>query len=432
MHQSQFHSNEDADHYVKVFKEHVQRGKGVIVEDVIVCQKNGQKIPTEVSASVKNFRGKKIIQGIFRDITERKKAERAIQESKDFLESVIENSRDGIAITDARGNILSVNNALIHMCAFSKEELVGQHSSVLTIDDKEMRKSILTKTGELYEKGFTFYEAKHKTREGGDIDVECNNAMIKDREGNYIAGVSIVRDITKRKAEEEKLINYQRQLKSLTSELIISEQKERQYFADFLHDEIGQQLFATRLQLEQLKGSLSSVENCKTLEKALHNLYQIMNQSRSLTTELSSPILKQLGLAKALEWLAEQAYKKYDIVVSFEDDKQEKPLDDYVKTLLYQSVSELLTNVAKHAKTKQASISIKKDNSNVRVCIEDDGVGFPYPSEDSSTVKTEGFGLFRIKERLEPLGGQLEIESKANRGTNITIVVPLYSNFEEQ
>jgi len=70
MHHTQFHAKEDADHYGRVFKEHVRRGKGVIVEDVLVCHTDGQRIPTEVSASVTQFRGKNIIQGIFRDVSQ--------------------------------------------------------------------------------------------------------------------------------------------------------------------------------------------------------------------------------------------------------------------------------------------------------------------------------------------------------------------------
>ena len=96
-----------------------------------------------------------------------------------------------------------------------------------------------------------------------------------------------------------------------------------------------------------------------------------------------------------------------------------------MKIFLYQAVNELITNVAKHSQTKNASLSIERDNSNIRICVEDNGVGFVFPNENSSDAKPNGFGLFRIKERLEHLGGQLEIESQPNRGTKITIVLPL-------
>ena len=97
------------------------------------------------------------MQGIFRDITERKKAEQEIREGKTFLENVIESSRDGIAIVDEKGHILSVNTALINRCTFSKEELMGKHIFTLTIEDKDVRAKMLKKSGEFLEKGFASY-----------------------------------------------------------------------------------------------------------------------------------------------------------------------------------------------------------------------------------------------------------------------------------
>ena len=115
-----------------------------------------------------------------------------------------------------------------------------------------------------------------------------------------------------------------------------------------------------------------------------------------MTVELSPPILYELGLEQALEWLAEQTHRNYGIMITFEDDKQEKPLDDDVKVFLYQSVRELLTNVVKHAQIKNASVSIKKDNSNIRICVEDGGVGFTHSPKDMFKDGKTGFGLFSI------------------------------------
>ena len=136
----------------------------------------------------------------------------------------------------------------------------------------------------------------------------------------------------------------------------------------------------------------------------------------------------ELGFEKALEWLAEQTHNNYGIMVTFGDDKREKPLDDDVKIFLYQAVRELLTNVRKHAQVKNARLSIKKDNSNIRICCEDGGVGFTYSHKGLSKEEKEGFGLFSIKERLDHLGGHLEIESQPNRGTQVILVAPLVSS----
>jgi signal transduction histidine kinase len=240
-------------------------------------------------------------------------------------------------------------------------------------------------------------------------------------------------EIDERKAAEQNLIDYQKRLKALTTELILTEQKQRHDFADYLHDEIGQQLFATRLQLEQLKESLSSSKDKNILENAVNTLNLVIDQSRSLTTELGPPILYELGLEKALDWLTEQAHKKYDLIVAFHDDNKKKPLEDEVKIFLYQAVSELLMNVAKHAKTKNVRVSVKRDDANIRIRVEDSGVGFSVSNGDySGATRGGGIGLFRIKERAEQLGGRVKITSQTNHGTYITLVLPLDNNFQEK
>jgi PAS domain S-box-containing protein len=165
-------------------------------------RKDGQRIPLEATWSVVEIEGENLITAILRDITARKNAERELREAKEFLEKVIENSKDGIIITDEKGNILSVNTAMVEMSGFNKEGLVGEHASIFSSEDKEMRKMILEKTAEMFEKGFSSYEAVQKRKDGTLINVACISSMIKNENGEYVAGVSIIRDVTERKRME--------------------------------------------------------------------------------------------------------------------------------------------------------------------------------------------------------------------------------------
>jgi len=236
---------------------------------------------------------------------------------------------------------------------------------------------------------------------------------------------AIVRDITERKEGEEKFIEYQLKLKALTSQLTLTEEHERRRFADYLHDQIGQKLFALSLQLETLRNSTSADTTAAVLDESFNIVKQVITDTRSLTFEISPPLLYQLGLEAALEWITEETYKQHSIMVTFEDDKQEKPMDDDTKILLFRAVRELLTNIAKHAQTQKAKVSIRRDNTNIRVCVEDDGVGFILSETIFGKSKSTGFGLFSIKERLEQLGGNLKMESTPSHGTRMTIVAPL-------
>jgi len=179
--------------YMEEFKRTHSLVAGVAGEREII-RRDGQPVIVEPSLSVTELEGGYLMTAVLRDVSERKKAEREIKEARDFLISVIESSRDGILITDSAGYITAVNKSMEMMCRYRKEELIGKHASILTVEDEAMRKLILQKTAEMFEKGFASFEAVQMTRDGNLINVECGTSLIKDEEGNYIAGVSIIRD----------------------------------------------------------------------------------------------------------------------------------------------------------------------------------------------------------------------------------------------
>ncbi|MEE9504357.1 MAG: PAS domain S-box protein, partial [Thermodesulfobacteriota bacterium] len=182
--------------------------------EVSFIRKDGGVNIGEINGTMIDYQGKNIVQVTVKDVTERRKAEKEIKETKDFLERIIESSKDGIVVTDEKGVIISVNTAIEQMCSFRKKELIGKHASELVIEDKDTRKKILVKIAELFEKGYATYETIHKKKGGSYITVECNTSVIKDINSTSVAGVSIIRDITERKEMEHKLLQSEK-LKSL-------------------------------------------------------------------------------------------------------------------------------------------------------------------------------------------------------------------------
>jgi len=235
----------------------------------------------------------------------------------------------------------------------------------------------------------------------------------------------IARDITERKRAEDQLLAYQGRLQSLASELSLAEERERRRIARDLHDRIGQTLAICKIKLGALRASASSTGLAGPLDEIHELIDEIIQETRSLTFEVSSPILYELGLEAAVEWLVEQIQEQYGLLSHFEDDRQPKPLDDDVRVLLFQAVRELLTNVAKHAQAHNVKVSLRRENSNIKITVEDDGNGFDTSDVVSHWSRAEGFGLFSIRERLGHLGGCLEVESEPGHGTWATLAAPL-------
>jgi signal transduction histidine kinase len=227
-----------------------------------------------------------------------------------------------------------------------------------------------------------------------------------------------------RNQAEKEIIQYQDQLRSLSSQLLLVEEKERRRMAVALHDNIGHALSSAVMELEKLKSETGQANSPR-----FENIHAILDESikatHTLTFELSPPLLYDLGLEAALDWLAEKTTEQYEIPVKFVHPETIENIDESTAILLFQSVRELLFNMVKHAGAATASISMKKDGSDLEIIVEDDGKGLDVPLLDSQGHLRGGFGLFSIQERLGNQGGYMEIDSAVGQGTRITLVFPL-------
>jgi PAS domain S-box-containing protein len=252
---------------------------------------------------------------------------------------------------------------------------------------------------------------------------ECAR-VVYDAEGNPTRMMGTVQDITERKQAEEDLLKYQKQLQLMASELTLAEERQRRSIAEELHDQVGQLLTAANMKLEYLEGSACPGDLSQAISPARELIQQAIQYTRSLTFELSPPRLYTLGFESAIKWLAEQMDEQYNIRCDFKDDEMPKPMADEVNILLYRIVRELLHNVAKHAAARRAKVSLSKVGNNIQICVEDDGIGFDH-SEIKSDPGRGGFGLFSVRERLNYLKGNMEIQSGPGRGTQTIVTVPL-------
>lgn len=254
-------------------------------------------------------------------------------------------------------------------------------------------------------------------------NLELEN-RVKERTSQLEKLVDVLqKEITERVKAEKQIIDNQEKLRALASELIVVEERERRQVATQLHDSIGQLLAFSKKELGALLLNVDG--SVKTsIQEVWELIKQAVQETRTLTFDLSPSTLYQIGFDAAVEELAEDFSKKGKFVYNYSCDLPPKTFPEQDKILFYRSIRELLINISKHSQAKNVDIDIKKLNNKIQITVKDDGVGFDVGSLNGKNGK-EGFGLFSIRERLEALGGNLKIQSVIGNGTAVTLSAPL-------
>jgi PAS domain S-box-containing protein len=357
---------------------------------------------------------------VVEDITERKKIEKELKTAADEWQVTFDSTIDLIMLLDNEMRIIKANFATTKFLSRPFNEILGKNCFQLFHGTDRppavcpVKKMKMTKK---HEEAELYLSEK-------DIWIRISSDPVFDDKDNLITSVHIIRNITERKQTEEKLQAYQEQLRSLASQLSLVEERERRRIAINLHDHISQTLAVSKIKLGALREFVSSSFLTEYVDEIRKLIEQIIQYTRSLTFELSPPILYDLGFEAAVEWLGEQILTQHGILFKFKDDGQPKLIDDEARILLYQAVRELLVNVAKHSHARNSMVSIRRDGDIMRITVEDDGVGFD-ASEIDSYLRTGCFGFFSIRERLNRIGGCLDIKSEPGHRTRIIIVAPL-------
>jgi signal transduction histidine kinase len=238
-------------------------------------------------------------------------------------------------------------------------------------------------------------------------------------------------ELAERKRVAESLAEHQKQLRSLSSELSLVEERERRRIALDLHDGIGQTLALVNNQLGILRASISAKQGEELLDDIKDLVGKAIRYSRSLTSELRSPIFDQLPFGPAVEWLAEDILEKNLIATHLKVGDGSQALADDTRVLVLKAIRELLVNVVKHAKARNVKISVRTEVDDIIIEIKDDGIGFDVPEDFIPSPGRKGLGLFTVRERLTHLNGRFSITSKPGQGTSSTLTVPKQKQAEE-
>jgi PAS domain S-box-containing protein len=350
----------------------------------------------------------------------------ALRESEARFRTIFECATIGIALLDMEGRLLETNPVFQEMLGYSRDELQNMVFCLFAHPEDagpcmNLFHEVAAKKRESYR-----MEKRYIRKDGRTVWSSLTLSRVRCAVGESRFAIAMVEDITERKEAEERIRAYQEQLRSLASELSLLEERERRSLATDLHDQIGQILALAQIKMGELRKAAASSPLVGPLDEVRHLIEQTIKTTRSLTFELSPPILYDLGFEAAVEWFGEHLQDQRHLQVEVMKDNQPRPIDSETRVLLFKAVRELMINAAKHAQAQHLQVAITREGKDLLIKVMDDGVGFDVAQIEAPSVKTRGFGLFSIRERLQHIGGRLQVDSEPGRGTKITLTVPLW------
>jgi PAS domain S-box-containing protein len=348
-----------------------------------------------------------------------------LTESEERYRLITESVQDMIFSLDKEGRILFANRRAQVVSGYTLQELTGRDCLEFLSENsrKETQRKFREALPRNMRRGFEL-EVELLTHDGKQRIMEVQLVQVFNSL-KRLQFFGVARDVTQRKEAEQKLLEYQQQLRSLASELSLTEARERKRIAADLHDRIGQALALTRIKLGTLKAGTHSVKKIASIEETIRLIELTIREVRTLIFELSSPLLYEVGLKAAVEQLVEQVQDQHGIPISLEDDGRPKPLTIDGSVVLFQAIRELLLNVVKHAAAHRIRVSMSRLENAVEITVQDDGVGFHVSRQAFKPGRQGGYGLFSIRERLEYLGGKVTVESTPGRGTRAALALML-------
>jgi len=256
--------------------------------------------------------------------------------------------------------------------------------------------------------------------DGSLREVELVVAALPDHERTFVQ--MVITDVTARLQEKRELLHSRRTLRALSASLVEAREEERRRIARELHDELGQRLTALKLELAAQQQNSDTEAPPERLQAMMDMVDDTVAAVRRIAMDLRPPMLDDLGLHAAIEWLAHDFERRSGIKVTLHPVDSPEPIQQNTATAVYRIVQEALTNMARHARASQAVISIETKGQRLQLVVEDDGQGFP---KDQPPQPRGSFGLIGMRERVHMLGGQITLKNAASGGARLVVRLPL-------
>ncbi len=387
--------------------------------------KDGSKGYFLLSAEIIEFKQETYLLVTCYDITERKRAERALRESEEHYRLLFEHSFAGIARMTADGVLVDCNDAMAVMFGCrSTEELLQADPGLFYIDLAEQRRLIeeLLNKGSLRNREFLM-----KRIDGSLVWTLINASLFRPNEESEPMFEGVILDITERKQTEQQLQQVYQQSRTLLARLETIREEERIRISREIHDNLGQILTGLKLDFSWLEKRLVRSSDEGLVRKTGAKLTEIaglleeaIQTVRDIATELRPSVLDTLGLRAAIHWQAKEFERRTGIHCVITLCREPGNLSDDKTTALFRIFQEILTNITRHAKASKVKIELAESNGELSLTVHDNGVGIT----EEQRRNTKSLGLLGMRERATIFGGSVTVKGEAKRGTTVQVTMP--------
>lgn len=359
------------------------------------------------------------ILGIGNDVTEQALIGEEFRKQRWLMEIFFDSILSCAVLLDRHFNFIRVNRAYATACQRDPAEFPGRnHFDLYPSDAKAIFEEVIRtrQPHTAMARPFRFPDQPDRVTYW-----DWTLVPVTDRQGEVELLLFCLNDVTEKHNAGERLLRATEQLRALSTELVAVQESERRRVARILHDEIGQELTAVKLTIEnQIAASRGGAD--VRLRGALDGVNEILERVRQISLDLRPPVLDDLGLIPALVWLIDRQRTISGLDVSFRHHGLDRRLSPDVETAVYRIVQEALTNVVRHAGVLHAILSVWASDRTLMFSVADEGSGF---NMDAAMNAGDGGGLTGMRERVRALGGSVTFETMPGAGTAVIAELPI-------
>lgn len=402
-------------------REVLRSGRSIHVREQVRTHHGEERYFDVTKAPLRDGDGATVgVVGISREITERKRAEEALEASREKYRKLFQTTPQGIALSTLEdGRFIEVNEGFETLLGYERGELIDRCAPDIDIwVDEGDRDRLMERIRE--EGSVRQLEARLRRKDGETIEAEISGEAIEVDDVPSI--LTVTRDVTEERKHERELDRSREKLRRYAAHLTSAREQERTELARDIHDHLGQLLTGVKLKIARMAraSDLGQAPEQQGFESIVELVDEAVEAVRDLSGSLRPSALDQIGLVDAVRWQVERAAEQFGFEGTVQSEVEELQLEDDEAIHVFRVVQEALTNVGRHAHAARVLVKFEVSDGLFTLRVLDDGVGI-----DAETARAvDSHGVMGMEERALVLGGEITLRIRSEGGTELRLEVP--------